>query len=130
MRQVQSEAWHILLRPRLDFAPLGKASLPQKRNVKMVRQFAVSAEGIMCKPRDCAAVDMEGRTLLERRQSRHRLTHDQRMNVVRALVGVNALQVRHVPHRAILGENSVRPQQPTRLPSYISRNVDIVALRK
>ena len=53
---------HSTRAPVAVFAPLGKTSLPQKRNVRMVRQFAVSAEGIMCKPRDCAAVDMEGRT--------------------------------------------------------------------
>lgn len=36
--------------------------------------------------------------LLERRQAGHRLTDNERMNVMRTLIGIHTLQICHVPH--------------------------------
>src|SRR5919109_2273319 len=66
----------------------------------------------------------------ERVEPGHRLSENQCVDVVRALVGVHALEVFHVSHRRILGENPVRAEQPSRLTSDFGRDVHIVALRE
>src|SRR5688572_12621207 len=50
----------------------------------------------------------------ERVQSGDRLAEDERMDVVGAFVGVDALQIGEMPHRLVLGENAVGTQQPPR----------------
>src|SRR6185312_11250583 len=68
--------------------------------------------------------------LLERRQPRHRLSDDQRVNVVRAFVRVHALEILHVSHRAVLREDTVATQQSPSLTRDVTCNVHVVALRK
>jgi hypothetical protein len=68
--------------------------------------------------------------LLERRQSCHSLTDDERVNVVRALVRVHTLEIFHVTHRTVLGEYAVAAKHPPRLARDIARNVHVVTLRK
>ena len=37
------------------------------------------------------------------------LSEDERVDIVRPLVRIHAFQIRHMPHRVILGENAVKP---------------------
>ena len=48
--------------------------------------------------------------LLERIQPRHGLTENQRVHIVRALVRVHTLEIRHMTHRAVLGKNAIRAE--------------------
>src|SRR5258708_25468707 len=64
----------------------------------------------------------------ECRQSRDVFAEDQRVHVVRTLVCVDALEVREVPHRAVLGEDAVGAEQAARLARALARHVHVVAL--
>src|SRR5688500_18004470 len=72
----------------------------------------------------------ESRELFERIESGDGLPEDERVHVVRPLVSVHALEVRHVAHRAVLGENAVRAEQAARFTGDVRRHVDVVALRE
>ena len=64
----------------------------------------------------------------ERAQPRDRLTKDKRVNIVRSLIGVHALEVGEVPHGLVLGQNAIRAEQPTRLTGALTCHVHVVAL--
>src|SRR5437899_7061001 len=64
----------------------------------------------------------------ERRQAGDVLAEDQGVHVVRSLVRVHALEVGQVPHGAVLDQDAVGAQQPTRLARALARHVDVVAL--
>lgn len=59
-----------------------------------------------------------GHALLERRHARHVRAKDQRMDVVRALVGPDRLQVAHVSEDRIFVRDAVRPEQVARPASH------------
>ena len=62
------------------------------------------------------------------RSPRDRLTQDQRVDVVRALVGVDRLQVGHVAHGRVLGEDAVGAEEAARLAGDVARHVHVGAL--
>src|SRR5437879_64974 len=66
--------------------------------------------------------------LAERTDPRDLLPQDQRVNVVRPLVGVHRLEVRQVPHRLILGQDAVGAEQSPGLAGDFGRHVHVVAL--
>src|SRR3954469_15002564 len=68
--------------------------------------------------------------LLERAQPRDRLAEYQRVDVVGALVGIDALQILHMAHRCVLGEDAVGAQKPPRLAGDVGGDTDVVALGK
>src|SRR2546422_8927834 len=66
--------------------------------------------------------------LAERTVPRDLLPQDQRVNVVRPLVGVHRLEVRQVPHCLILGQDAVGAEQSPGLAGDLGRHVHVVAL--
>src|SRR3954462_7773200 len=65
---------------------------------------------------------------LKSAQTRDRLAEYEGMDVVGALVGVDALQIFHVAHRRVLGEDAVGAQKPARLAGDVGGDADVVAL--
>src|SRR5712691_11499833 len=61
---------------------------------------------------------------------RNGLPKNERVDVVRTFVGVHALQIRHVAHRRVLGQNAVRPEKAACLARDVSRHAHVVALRQ
>src|SRR5437879_8419373 len=61
-------------------------------------------------------------------QSRNFLPQDQRVDVVRALVGVDRLQIREMAHRLILRQDAVGSEETPRLPRDLGRYVHVVPL--
>src|SRR5439155_3457214 len=66
-------------------------------------------------------------SLIERADPGDLLPQNQGVDVVRAFVGVDRLEVRQMPHRLILGEDAVGAEQPPRLARDIGRHADVVA---
>src|SRR5204863_9897563 len=67
---------------------------------------------------------------LDRADARHRLPDDQSMDVVSALVRINTLEIRHVPHRRVLGQNPIGAKEAPGLARDIRRRAHVVALGK
>src|SRR6266576_268940 len=74
-----------------------------------------------------AQLTQRGR-LLKGADAGDRLAKDERVNVVRTLIRVDALEIGHVAHRTVLGENPDRAEEATRFAGDISRHVDVVSL--
>src|SRR6266540_608577 len=68
------------------------------------------------------------RTLVEGGQSRDLLPQNQRVDVVRPLVGVHRFEVCEMPHRLILRQNSVRAEQAAGLAGDVGGHAHVVAL--
>src|SRR5687768_13717966 len=66
--------------------------------------------------------------LFESGQSSNSLSDDQSMDVMRALVRVDTLEVRHMTHGGIFGENAVCTKQAPRFARNIRRDADVVSL--
>src|SRR3989441_5146468 len=65
---------------------------------------------------------------VERIQPRNLLPQDERVDVVRPLVGVHRLEVREVAHSLILGEDAVGSEQTPGLARNVGRDIHVVAL--
>src|ERR1700694_4928661 len=66
--------------------------------------------------------------LVEGGQSRDLLAQDQRVDVVRPLVGVDRFEVCEVPHRLVFGQDAVGAEQPPRLAGHVGGHAHVVAL--
>src|SRR5688572_22440245 len=66
--------------------------------------------------------------LFESGQSSNSLSDDQSMDVMRAHVRVDTLEVRHMTHGGIFGENAVCTKQAPRFARNIRRDADVVSL--
>src|SRR3954470_23131090 len=67
---------------------------------------------------------------IERGEPGDILPDDERMDVVRALVRVDGLEVQHVPAALILVRDPVRAEDVARIASDVSRHRDARALRE
>ena len=52
------------------------------------------------------------------------------MDIVRSLVRVDALEIRHVPHRRVLGQNAIGAEEAAGFARDIGGNVAVVPLRE
>src|SRR5258705_4439320 len=66
--------------------------------------------------------------LVEGAQTGDFLSQDQRMDVVRPLVGVHRFEICEMPHRLILGQDAVRAQQASCFTRDIGRHAHVIAL--
>src|SRR6266566_5580815 len=64
----------------------------------------------------------------ERAQAGDLLSQDQGVDVVRPLVGVHRFEVCEVPHRLVLGQDTVRAEEAPGLARDIGRHVHVVTL--
>src|SRR6266550_4912979 len=73
------------------------------------------------------AVQLTAEPSFEGVDPRNSLPKNERVDVVRTFVGVHTLQIRHVAHRRVLGQNAVRTEKTARLARDISRRAHVVA---
>src|SRR5271170_7239736 len=64
----------------------------------------------------------------KRRDARHVLPNNQRVNVMGALVRLHRLKIHHVPHDGVLVRNARRSKNVPRHPRTLQRHPDIVLL--
>jgi hypothetical protein len=60
--------------------------------------------------------------------ARDRLAQNQAMDGVSALVRIDGLEIRHVPHRRVLDQDPVAAEEPPSLTGEVRGHVDIVSL--
>jgi len=94
--------------------------------VAISRRIGVFAEGIPLGER-AISLGFAGR-VLERAPAGQRLAEHERVDLVRALVGVHALEIEHVPDRWILEQNAVAPSKARERRAQSSATAHVVAL--